>query len=142
MLYVWLKALHVAAVISWMAGLLYLWRLYVYHAMETEAVVRSRLEVMERRLLRGIATPAAVVATVCGVAMVWMMPQLLRQPSMQVKFAAVVLLIVNHAMAHWYRVRLIATPTAFRHQTFRVLNEVPTVLMLIIVAMVIVRPFG
>jgi putative membrane protein len=142
MAYLWIKVLHVVAVISWMAGLLYLWRLYVYHAMETEAVVRSRLEVMERRLLRGIATPAAVVATVCGLAMVWMMPHLARQPSMQVKFAAVVLLIGNHVMAHWYRKRLIETPTAFRHKTFRVLNEVPTLLMLVIVAMVIARPLG
>jgi protoporphyrinogen IX oxidase len=140
--YLWVKALHVAAVISWMAGLLYLWRLFVYHAMETEAVVRSRLEVMERRLLRGIATPAAVVSTAFGAAMLWMMPHLLSQPSMQVKFGAVVLLIANHALAHWYRLRLIATPTAFRHKTFRVLNEVPTVLMLVIVAMVIVRPLG
>ena len=142
MTYLWVKALHVAAVISWMAGLLYLWRLYVYHAMETEAVVRSRLEVMERRLLRGIATPAAVVSVACGAAMLWMVPALLQQPSMQVKLGAAVVLIANHALAHVYRLRLLATPTAFRHRTFRVLNEVPTVLMLIIVAMVVVRPLG
>src|SRR5690348_6416257 len=127
MTYLWVKALHVAAVISWMAGLLYLWRLYVYHAMETEAVVRARLEVMERRLLRGIATPAMVVSVGCGLTMLWMMPALLSQPSMQVKLGCVVVLLANHALAHVYRTRLIATPTAFRHRTFRVLNEVPTV---------------
>jgi protoporphyrinogen IX oxidase len=142
MAYLWVKTLHMVAVISWMAGLLYLWRLYVYHAMETEAVVRSRFEVMERRLLRGIATPAAVLATGAGIAMLVMMPALLKQPSMHVKLVCVVLLLANHVAAHVYRQRLLATPTAFRHRTFRVLNEVPTVLMLIIVAMVIVRPLG
>ena len=142
MAYLWVKALHVVAVISWMAGLLYLWRLFVYHAMETEAVVRTRLEVMERRLLRGIATPAGVLATGAGVALLAMRPDLLRAPSMQVKLFCVALLMANHVAAHVYRQRLIATPTAFRHRTFRVLNEVPTVLMLIIVAMVVVRPFG
>jgi putative membrane protein len=125
-----------------MAGLLYLWRLFVYHAMETEAVVRSRLEVMERRLLRGIATPAAVVATACGAAMLWMSPGLLQQRSMQVKLACVVVLLANHVLAHVYRLRLLANPSGYRHRTFRVLNEVPTVLMLIIVAMVVVRPLG
>lgn len=142
MAYLWVKALHVVAVISWMAGLLYLWRLFVYHAMETEAVVRSRLEVMERRLLRGIATPAGVLALGTGVAMLLLRTDLLRAPSMHVKLLCVALLLANHAAAHIYRVRLIATPTAFRHRTFRVLNEVPTVLMMIIVAMVIVRPLG
>jgi protoporphyrinogen IX oxidase len=142
MAYLWVKALHVAAVISWMAGLLYLWRLFVYHAMETEAVVRARLEVMERRLLRGIATPAGVVALVTGLAMLALRTDLLRAPSMHVKLTCVVVLLANHVAAHVYRQRLIASPTAFRHTTFRVLNEVPTVLMLVIVAMVVVRPFG
>jgi putative membrane protein len=142
MAYLWVKTLHLVAIISWMAGLLYLWRLFVYHAMETEPVVRSRLEVMERRLLRGIATPAGVVATGAGIALLVMRPDLLRAPSMHVKLLCVALLLANHVAAHVYRVRLIATPTAFRHRTFRVLNEVPTVLMLIIVAMVVVRPFG
>lgn len=142
MTYLWIKALHVVAVISWMAGLLYVWRLFVYHAMETEAVVRSRFEVMERRLLRAITTPAAVVATAAGVAMLVMIPGWLYQPSIHVKLFCVALLMVNHVMAHVYRLRLLKTPTAFRHKTFRVLNEVPTLLMLIIVAMVIVRPLG
>lgn len=140
--YLWVKVLHGVSVISWMAGLLYLWRLYVYHAAETEPVVRTRLEMMERHLMRVVASPAAAVATLSGAWMLYLQPALLKAPSMHVKLTAVVLLIVNHVMAHRYRKQLAATPTAFHPRKFRLLNEVPTVLMIIIVAMIIARPLG
>ena len=138
----WIKAVHVMAIISWMAGLLYLYRLFVYHAMETEAVVQQRLQLMERRLINGIAHPAAVLSLGTGLTMLWMLPGYLTQPWMLVKLGCVLGLLISHAMGMRYRKKLITQPNAVPHRTFRLLNEVPTVLMIIIVIMIIVRPWA
>ena len=137
----WIKALHVIAVISWMAGLLYIFRLFVYHAMEQEAVVRARFEVMERRLLKAITTPAGIVAVLTGSAMIAMQMSLLQQPWLHAKLTLVVGLIATHLYAIRARVRLIAEPHAVSHKRFRVLNEIPTLLMIGIVIFVVVRPW-
>ncbi len=139
-MYLWLKALHVIAIISWMAGLLYIWRLYVYHAMETERVVMSRFEVMERRLLNAITTPAGVVSVATGVWMLVLVPAWLREPWMHVKLTMIVLMIANHGYAIYCRHRLLREPHFLNHKWYRVLNEVPTLLMIVIVIMVITRP--
>ena len=139
--YAWIKAVHVMAIISWMAGLLYLFRLYVYHAMETEAVVMERLKVMERRLLNAITTPAAVVAAITGGTLIYLMPFYLHQAWLHAKLGLVVGLLVTHGLAIYYRKRLITEPHAVGHKVFRVLNEVPTLLMIGIVIMIIVRPW-
>ncbi|MBL8635316.1 MAG: protoporphyrinogen oxidase HemJ [Myxococcales bacterium] len=137
----WIKAVHVIMVISWMAGLLYLYRLFVYHAMETEQVVRERLQVMERRLIRGIATPAGVLSLATGISMLVLNPSYLKMPWMHAKLTFVLGLLVSHVQGMYYRQRLLTEPTAYSHKKFRVLNEVPTLLMIGIVIMVIVRPF-
>ena len=138
----WIKAVHVMAIISWMAGLLYVYRLFVYHAMETEAVVRDRLQLMERRLLNGITTPASVVSLVTGVSMLVMQPAYLTQPWMHAKLAFVLGLFAMNGVAYRFRRKLIADSTSVPHQTFRLLNEVPTLLMIGIVIMIIVRPWA
>ncbi len=138
----WIKAVHVMAIISWMAGLLYLYRLFVYHAMETEAVVQQRLQVMERRLLNGIAHPSAVLSVATGLTMLWMLPGYLTQPWMHAKLLFVVGLLVMHGLGMRYRTRLITVPNGVPHKTFRILNEVPTLLMIGIVIMIIVRPWS
>ncbi|MBI1949364.1 MAG: CopD family protein [Deltaproteobacteria bacterium] len=138
----WIKALHVIAVISWMAGLLYIYRLFVYHAMESEAVVRARFEVMERRLLNAITTPAGIVALVTGVAMIALSTGFLRQPWMHAKLTLVVGLLGSHVYAVLARKRLLTEPAAVSHKRFRFLNEVPTLLMIGIVILVIVRPWA
>jgi putative membrane protein len=140
--YSWIKAVHVMAVISWMAGLLYVYRLFVYHAMETETVVMERLQVMERRLLNAITTPAAVVAVLTGSAILYLIPSYLQQSWLQAKLVLVLGMLVSHGLALRYRKQLITAPHATPHKTFRVLNEVPTLLMIFIVIMVIVRPWA
>ncbi len=137
----WVKAIHVMAIISWMAGLLYVYRLFVYHAMETEEVVRQRLQVMERRLIRGIMHPAAVLSLGTGIGMLMYFPVYLHQPWMHAKLTFVAGLFVSHAMAMRFRTKLITAPQAVPHRTFRILNEVPTLLMIGIVIMIIVRPW-
>jgi putative membrane protein len=138
----WLKAFHVIAVISWMAGLLYIYRLYVYHAQETEEVVKDRFKVMERRLLRAITTPAAVATVLTGAAMLYVTPYYLSQPYMWAKLSLVAGMGVMHVLAMRYRHLLAANSGARSHRFFRVMNEIPTVLMIGIVIMIILRPWA
>jgi putative membrane protein len=139
----WLKALHIISLISWMAGLLYLPRLFVYHC---EAEVGSQMsetfKKMERLLSRAIMTPAMVASYVFGLGMLLANPGLLRGAGfMHVKLVFVLLLTGAHfAMMRWRRD--FAEDRNTRPQRFyRIANEVPTVLMVGIVIMVIVRPF-
>jgi putative membrane protein len=138
----WILAIHVIAVISWMAGMLYIWRLYVYHAMATDNVVRDTFQVMERKLMNYITTPAMIVALLAGIGMFAMNPDLLRQPWMHVKLLMVLGLFASHGMASAYRKKLIWNPQVKPDKFFRIMNEVPTLLMIVIVIMVIVKPFA
>ncbi|MDB5098088.1 MAG: hemJ [Cyanobacteria bacterium RYN_339] len=141
-MFLWVMALHVVAVISWMAGMLYLFRLYVYHAEESETVVTERLQVWERKLLNLITTPAMVVALLSGIAMLVLEPSILKQPWMHIKFTALLGMFACHGIASKYRRVLVDQPKIKPGKFFRIMNEVPTVLMIIIVIAVIVKPFG
>ena len=141
MAYLWIKALHLLAVISWMAGMLYLLRLYVNHAAETEAVVMERFQGMERRLLRAITNPAMFVTLITGAIMLWYQPSYLEQPWMQGKLVLVFGMLVMHGLAARWRKRLITEPHFASHKFFRVMNEILTLLMIGIVILIVVRPF-
>lgn len=142
MSYEWVKALHVLSVISWMAGLLYLPRLFVYHAGAAPGSETSEtFKVMERRLLRGIMNPAMIAAYVFGVWMLVLSPEWLKQPWMHAKLTAVAAMTVSHmAMAKWRRA-FAEDRNVRSDRFFRVVNEVPTVLMIAVVVFVIVKPF-
>jgi putative membrane protein len=139
----WIKALHVIAVIAWMAGMLYLPRLFVYHADTKPGTPMSEtFKVMERRLLRGIVNPAMVAVFVLGgllIAAEW--PGIATAGWFHVKLLLVILLTwVHGALARWRR--------AFErdervHTTrfYRIVNEIPTVLMIGIVILAVVKPF-
>lgn len=138
--YLWIKALHVVAVIAWMAGLLYLPRLFVYHcAAAPESEMSETLKVMERRLLRAIMNPAQGAAFLFGGMMVWV--QDWSQPWLIVKLLLVAgLVVVHHLLALW-RKDFAADRNTRPARFYRLWNEVPTVLMIGIVILVIVRPF-
>jgi putative membrane protein len=141
MLYLWVKALHVVAVISWMAALLYLPRLMVYHCeAETGSRQSETFKVMQRRLLRLIATPAMVVAWASGL---WLIYEagLPGAGWLHAKLALVVVLSAVHGLnAKW--VKDFSRDQNHRSARFyRLVNEVPTVLMIGIVVLVIVKPF-
>lgn len=140
-LYLWVKALHVVAIISWMAALLYLPRLFVYHtAAERGSVQSETFKVMERRLLRAIATPAMLVAWASGLTLAWL-AGFWSAPWLHLKLTAVVLLSAIHmALARWVR-RFGDDDNRHSARFFRMVNEVPTVLMIAIVIFVIVKPF-
>lgn len=140
-LYVWAKALHVIAVISWMAGMLYLPRLFVYHAEQTMGSQQSELlKVMERRLLRIIINPAMTLTWVIGLYLAWrgfgFMGGWLH--------AKIALVLVLSALHGYYSraVRLFdedRNTGSARH--WRIMNEVPALLMIAIVVLVVVKPF-
>jgi putative membrane protein len=142
-LYPWIKAFHIIAVIAWMAGLLYLPRLYVYHCeVKPGSLESERFKVMERRLLRQIMLPAMIAVWVLGLLLV-LTPGVIDWHAgwWHVKLTLVILLSGFHgALSKWRRDFLEDRNT--RPQRFyRIANEVPTVLMIVIVIMVIVRPF-
>ncbi|MFA7430464.1 MAG: protoporphyrinogen oxidase HemJ [Rhodospirillaceae bacterium] len=137
--YAWVKALHVISIITWMAGLFYLPRLYVYHAETTVGSEQSEtFKVMERRLLRGIMNPSLVVVFITGLMMfpVWM-----TAGWMHGKLTLVILMAVCHGFYARWRKDFLADRNTRSHKFYRVANEVPTVLLLGIVILVIVKPF-
>lgn len=136
------KALHIISVISWMAGLLYLFRLFVYHNEETVAIVRARFAMMERRLHNIIATPAALLTLTSGVAMITYDPSYyMKQGWFHTKLLSVILLLVLHAWGFFIRKKLVAKEHPYSNFGMRFLNEVPTLLMIVIVLLVVLKPF-
>ncbi len=137
----WVKALHVIAIIAWMAGMLYLPRLFVYHA---EAPVPSAtsetFKVMERRLLKAIVNPSMIVVFITGPILAYQVGYW-HSPWLQLKFALALGLGALHGYLARY-VKIFARDENRRpSRFFRVLNEVPTVLMILIVILVVLKPF-
>jgi putative membrane protein len=141
MFYLWIKALHVIAVISWMAALLYLPRLMVYHAdTEIGSKQSETFKVMERRLLRFIATPAMIVVWLTGLWMAWD-AGFFPQGWLHGKLALVLLLSSVHGInARWTK-DFAADRNRRTARFYRLANEIPTLLMIGIVVLVIVKPF-
>jgi len=139
--YNWIKAIHVIAVISWMAGMLYLPRLFVYHAGAEKGSVQSEtFKVMERRLLRAIINPAMIVSWVMGLWLAWKGFGF-HGGWLHAKIAAVVLM----SGVHGYLSAAVRKFSEDRNQKpakhWRIVNEIPTLLMIAIVILVIVKPF-
>jgi putative membrane protein len=141
MLYNWLLALHIIAVMAWMAGMLYLPRLFVYHARAVKGSDLSEtFKVMERRLLRGIINPAMIAAWILGVTLAtlghhwgesWFHAKLLWLLGMQ---------LMHAALARWRR-RFAEDANIHSDRFYRFMNEVPTVIMIVIVILAVVKPF-
>jgi protoporphyrinogen IX oxidase len=141
MLYLWLKAFHVIAIIAWMAGMLYLPRLFVYHSETPKGSIQSdTFKIMERRLLKAIINPAMIVAWALGLYLVW-------DGGWYASgwLHAKVLLVLILSGFHGFLSRLVKDFAADRNirpaRFYRMINEVPTVLMIGIVILVIVKPF-
>ncbi len=140
--YDWLRTLHIIAVIAFMAGMLYLPRLFVYHAEAAKGGELSEtLKIMERRLLRAIINPSAVVMVVVGGLMIWANPELMKSGWMHAKLALVFLMFGCHGAFSKWRKQFANDQNTRSHKFYRVWNEIPTVLMIVIVILVIVKPF-
>jgi protoporphyrinogen IX oxidase len=142
-MYLWIKVIHILAVISWMAGLFYLPRLYVYHADKpVGGDVDQTFLVMERRLLKAIMRPALVVVVLTGLGLLHVLALSVLEPWVAIKLLAVVLMLGFHGLlerhAREFRDGLRVKPSRY----FRIINEIPTLLLIVIVIAVIVRPFS
>ena len=142
-LYPWIKALHVIAVIAWMAGLLYLPRLFVYHAGTLPGSDQSEtFKVMERRLYRAIMHPALAL-TVLSAALLLATPGAVdwNEGWLHAKLALALGLIALHGLMGRWRADFVADRNRHSARFFRMVNEAPTVLMIAIVILVVVKPF-
>ena len=139
--YIWLKAFHIVAVIAWMAGLLYLPRLFVYHSEVPVGSPQSEtFKIMERRLLRAIINPAMTAAWIFGLWMAWE-GDLWSQHWFHAKLTLVILMSTLHGFLSRWRRDFEKDANTRSAKFYRVMNEVPTLILIVIVIMVIVRPF-
>jgi putative membrane protein len=142
-LYPWLKALHIISVVAWMAGLLYLPRLFVYHANAAAGSDKSEtFKVMERRLLRGIMHPAMIATLVFG-ALLARVPGAVDWQAgwIYAKLVLVVALIAMHYLCMRWQRDFAADRNRHAAKFYRAVNEVPTVILIAIVILVVVKPF-
>ena len=137
----WVKALHIIAVIAWMAALLYLPRLLVYHADSAIGSEKSEtFKVMERRLLRGIATPAMIATWAFGLLMAWLIGAW-DEGWLHAKLAFVVALSAYHGFLALWVGEFAEDRNARPARFYRIANEVPTLFLIAIVILVVVKPF-
>jgi putative membrane protein len=145
-MYEWIKAFHIIAVIAWMAGMLYLPRLFVYHcAAETGSVQSETFKVMERRLLRAIINPAMVATWVFGLWLAWLGPDSrygwFASGWLWAKIILVLGLSAVHGLLARWRKDFAQDRNRHSPKFYRIINEVPTVLMILIVLLVVLKPF-
>ncbi|KQT48299.1 protoporphyrinogen oxidase HemJ [Devosia sp. BK] len=141
-MYEWVKALHVISVIAWMAGMLYLPRLFVYHSVTEKGTPQSEtFKIMERRLLKGIINPAMIATWVFGLTMIHLGGVDWGSLWPWFKAAFVIGLSGVHGILAGHVKRFARDENVKPQKYFRIINEVPTVLMIGIVIMVIVKPF-
>ena len=138
--YLWFKALHVAFMVTWFAGLFYLPRLFIYHSGATEPADKDRFTVMERRLF-AIMTIGAVLTAVFGLALLMINPSLLGVAWFQVKLALLVGLVIYHVRCLGWIRRLAAGELPENTRWLRWFNEIPAIFLLAIVCLAIVKPF-
>lgn len=137
----WIKAVHVMAVISWLAGLFYLPRLFVYHAdAKAGSTTSETFKVMEERLLRIIMRPAMIVTWLTGLSLAFWFGYF-TEAWFLVKFALVIAMSAYHGRCVGWHRAFVAESNPHPSRYFRMVNEIPTVLMMLIVILVIVKPF-
>ena len=140
-MYLWIKAFHIIAVITWFAGLFYLPRLFVYHATADDRLSLERFKVMERKLYRGIMTPSMLVAVALGLWMVMLQPGFLEQAWLHAKLTLVALIIAYHFSCGALLRTFAADRNTRSHVFYRWFNEAPVLVLIAIVLLVVLKPF-
>ena len=142
--YLWLKAFHIIAVIAWLAGMLYLPRLFVYHCQAESGSTQSAIfKLMERRLLKLIINPAMIATWLLGLTLIWLMGQaaFLQAGWLHAKLALVLALSAVHGFfVNWVK-DFAADRNAHSQKFYRIVNEIPTALLILIVILAVVKPF-
>jgi protoporphyrinogen IX oxidase len=140
MLYI--LAFHIISVVAWFAGLFYLPRLFVYHAQTTDEISLERFKIMERRLFKAIMNPAMILTLVFGITLlIYNWPVYKMAGWMHTKLFLVVLLLGYHHACGRFVKKFQQDTNTKSHRYYRVFNEIPTVFLIVIVILVVVKPF-
>lgn len=143
-LYLWMKALHIISLVAWFAAMFYIWRLFVYHCENPHQEVKDQLNVMAEKLIRIIMTPAMVATLVFGFVLIYIQygtsASFARAGWLHVKLLLVTVLLYIHFLAYRFRSRLESGET-FASKKFRILNEVPTLILIAVVILAVLKPF-
>lgn len=134
----WIKALHIIAIICWFAAIFYLPRLFVYHAMSEDEISRERFKIMERKLYNGIMTPSAIASVLSGL---WLLSYGFWGTWMILKLCLVACVIAFHVWCSITMKRFAADQNQHTHRYYRFMNEVPVLALIPIVILVVVKPF-
>ena len=137
----WIKAFHLIFIVTWFSGLFYLPRLFVYHAMSEDTISKERFKVMERKLYYSITYPSGLLATLFGA---WLLiprwDMYLQLGWMQAKLVCVAILWVYHFLCGHYYKQFKANQNKHSHVFYRWFNEIPVVILILIVVLVVVKP--
>lgn len=137
-----IKAFHIIAMVAWFAGLFYLPRLFVYHAEAADKLSIERFKVMERRLYFGITWPSALLTSLLGILLFsYNLPYYLKTPWMHAKLGLVILLWIYHLTCGHFRKAFAQDKNSRTPRFYRIFNELPTLLLIGIVLLVVVKPF-
>lgn len=138
----WIKALHIIFLVTWMAGLFYLPRLFVYHADATDEISQKRFKIMERRLYFGITTPGMIFTTFFGVWLITYNPSYyLSSGWFHAKILLVLVLMGYHLVCGWFLLQFQQDKNTHGSKFYRLFNEIPTLLFIGIVILAVVKPF-
>jgi putative membrane protein len=143
-MYLYLKAFHIVAVIAWMAGMLYLPRLFVYHAMAKPGSEQSEtFKVMERRLLKAIINPAMIATWVLGLSLIYLMGKeaFVAAHWLHAKLVLVLALSALHGFYSRWLKQFARDANPHSVKFYRIVNEIPTVLLIVIVLLAVIKPF-
>lgn len=141
--FLWIKALHIIAVVCWFAALFYLPRLYVYHAMSEDETSHQRFQIMERKLYRGIMWPSMIATLITAHFLIDLGDPIYDYHHavwFYIKVALVGLLVIYHFVCGYYRLKLIKDAHYKSHKFWRFFNELPTVILIACVILVVVKP--
>ncbi|KTD62730.1 protoporphyrinogen oxidase HemJ [Legionella shakespearei] len=137
-----IKAFHIIALVAWFAGIFYLPRLFVYHADANDPISIARFKIMERRLYYGITWPASLLTTLLGILLLsFNLPYYMKAGWMHAKLSLVILLWIYHFACGHYLKLFAADKNLKKPRFFRIFNEIPTLLLIGIVLLVVVKPF-
>ena len=139
----WVKAFHVIFMVTWFAGLFYLPRLFVYHAMSNDETSNERFKVMERKLFYGIMTPGGIITTLLGL---WLLFEYAWQAYssmlwLHIKLTLILLLIVYHVYCWKYLLQFKQDKNSHSHVFYRWFNEIPVLMLIGIILLVVIKPF-
>lgn len=138
----WIKAFHIIAVICWFAGIFYLPRLFVYHAMASDQISKERFIIMERKLLNAIMNPAAILSLALGLYMLFAYWQNYQgQTWIIIKLMMVFLLLIFHGFCIYFAKQFAKDANTHSDKFYRIFNEIPVPILVTIIIMVVVRPF-